>query len=108
LNCKKKSSEPSRGERIQKQRLLFLVLIAARRIPLATISATATLLALLRIAKAQVLVYGAPINLDSNLSMSVVTDGNNLKMDSNITVGLRNIQGTLTATLPTYGSYSYT
>lgn len=65
-----------------------------------TIFAAATLLALAATAKAQVLVYGVPINLAGNLSANVVTDGNTLKMDSSVTAILHNIQGTLTATLP--------
>ena len=51
-------------------------------------------------ANAQITVYGVPADLAGDVSMSVVTEGNALKMDAKIAAKLRNVAQTLSAALP--------
>ena len=51
-------------------------------------------------ANAQITVYGVPADLAGDVSMSVVTEGNALKMDAKVAAKLRNVAQTLSAALP--------
>ena len=51
-------------------------------------------------ANAQITAYGVPADLAGDISMSVVTEGNALKMDAKVAAKLRNVAQTLSAALP--------